>query len=225
MRIFVLLQVYLPVAFLAFWHGWDWGGSFRWRSGLWTWSARSAVALLAGMTLWLVAVDTARLPDVLYLQMGLGFGIAIFPGAACSLLSSFYPVLAAAQATRIYALVGWAFIVFTVVWFAVELRDEPSGGATSVECQGARHLIVKHTCGGEWAAQASRPAYPSLPKKAPAAGVPLARIDLGLRALGPREIQVVEIEAEVGQRRDGLERHPRHAPLEGLLEIDVGISA
>ena len=112
MLILPLLPLYAPVAFLAFWHRWDWGGTFAWDSELWTWSARLAAVLLAGMTLLLMWAPAGHsLPFLLCLQMGLGFGIAIFPGAACSLLSSHYKALAAINSTNAYAVVGWSFIL------------------------------------------------------------------------------------------------------------------
>lgn len=58
-RAWSLVHLYAPVAFLAFWHWWDWGGTFGSRSGLWTRSARAAMVLLAGITLWLVSMGPA----------------------------------------------------------------------------------------------------------------------------------------------------------------------
>jgi hypothetical protein len=59
-----------------------WGGDFGGRSGLWTWSARVAVVLLAGITAWLVCTGQIQVRFTCLMccyPMGLGFALRSYP--------------------------------------------------------------------------------------------------------------------------------------------------
>ena len=117
MRFFwAFVMMYMPIAFTAFWYKWDWGGSFR--ISTWKWDSLCALALLTVITVFICYLGPARIPPlsrafaITYLYFGLGFSIALFPGAASS-FSVHYTALAGAQVTRWYAVVGWMLILYS----------------------------------------------------------------------------------------------------------------
>jgi hypothetical protein len=112
-----LSLVYAPIAFMAFWHKWDWGGTFGRNSGLWGWGSRLALALLVFFTGLMMYLGTKGIlfgitgsGARVYFFLALGIAIVLFPSAA-STFSAQYIALAGAGITRAYALVGWVLIL------------------------------------------------------------------------------------------------------------------
>jgi hypothetical protein len=112
-----LLCVYVPIALMALWYRWDWGGTFSRNSGFWGWNGRVALSALACVTFLIIylgpnGVVTGLFGGVsrVYGYFGIGFAIALFPGAS-STLSLQYINLARAGMTSLFAIVGWTLII------------------------------------------------------------------------------------------------------------------